>query len=70
MALLIMTDFGAWRYGAENFGHFSNPEFDRLVDRAAGMSDPAQRQLLYIEAEQILNEQQAAIIPLFHTLFY
>ncbi len=53
-----------------NYGHFSNRDYDQIVERAAGLSDPAERQLLYIQAEQILTEQEAAIIPLFHTLYY
>lgn len=53
-----------------NYGHFNNQEFDLLVDRAANLADPAKRQLLYIQAEQILTEQNAGIIPLYHTLFY
>ena len=53
-----------------NYGHFSNPEFDRLVDAAAAINDPPERQLAYIEAERILTEEEAAVIPLFHTLFY
>jgi len=49
-------------------GHFVNAEFDTLVEQAATASDPARRQALYIEAERILCEQEAAIIPLFHWL--
>ena len=56
--------------GEFNYGHFSNQGFDRLVDDAANLTDPAERQLLYIQAEQILTEQEAGIIPLYHTLFY
>jgi ABC-type oligopeptide transport system substrate-binding subunit len=51
-----------------NFGHFSNQEFDRLVEKAAMLNDPAERQLLYIQAEQILTEQEAGVIPLFHAI--
>ena len=53
-----------------NFGHFSNQEFDDLVDEALKLSDPAARQLLYIQAEEILTEQEVGIIPLYHTLYY
>jgi len=56
--------------GEYNFGHFNNQEFDRLVDEAARLNDPAERQLLYIQAEQILSEQEAGVIPLYHTLYY
>ena len=48
-----------------NFAHFSNDEFDDLLDRAVNASDPEKRQLLYIEAEQILCEEEAALIPLY-----
>jgi ABC-type oligopeptide transport system substrate-binding subunit len=49
-----------------NMAQFSDVEFDRLVDRAATLSDPAQRQELYILAERILTETEAALIPLIH----
>ena len=50
-----------------NWGHFSSAEFDRLVEQAATLSDPAARQALYIQAERILCQDQAAIIPLYHS---
>ena len=53
-----------------NYGHFNSREFDSLVDKAANLTDPSERQLLYIQAEQILTEQEAGVIPLFHTLYY
>ena len=53
-----------------NYGHFNNQEFDRLVDKAANLTDPSERQLLYIQTEQILTEQEAGVIPLYHTLYY
>jgi len=52
-----------------NYGHFSNTDFDRLVDRAAERKDPAERQALYIEAERILCETEAALIPIFHSTY-
>ena len=53
--------------GIVNYGQFSNEEFDRLVEQAAQSSDPEQRLRLYIQAERILTEQEAAIIPLYHS---
>ena len=50
-----------------NYGHFSNPDFDVLVERAAASHDPAIRQALYIEAERLLCETEAGIIPLYYT---
>jgi oligopeptide transport system substrate-binding protein len=49
-----------------NYGNFSTPEFDELVDRAAELNDPAERQELYIQAERILCESEAALIPIYH----
>jgi ABC-type transport system substrate-binding protein len=51
--------------GQYNYGHFSNPDFDSLVDRAAASHDPATRQVLYIEAERLLCETEVGIIPLY-----
>jgi ABC-type transport system substrate-binding protein len=50
-----------------NYGQFSNPDFDSLIDRAALSHDPAERQVLYIQAERLLCETEAAVIPLYHT---
>jgi ABC-type oligopeptide transport system substrate-binding subunit len=50
----------------DNWGKFSSPEFDQLVDRAAAMTDPVERQALYIQAERLLCETEAAIIPIYH----
>ena len=53
-----------------NFGHFSNDQFDDLVEQASRSNDPAERQELYIQAERILTEDLAGIIPLYHSYFY
>jgi oligopeptide transport system substrate-binding protein len=50
-----------------NYGSFSNSGFDQLVDRAKRSRDPAERQELYIQAERLLCETEAALIPLYHT---
>lgn len=52
-----------------NRGHFSNADFDALVDQAAGMTDPEERQVAYMMAEAILCEQEAALIPLYHSTY-
>jgi peptide/nickel transport system substrate-binding protein len=44
-----------------NWSHFSNPEFDALVDQAARESDPEARCQLYYDAQVILWEQAVAI---------
>jgi len=48
-----------------NFGLYSNEEFDRLVLQAADIQEPADRQALYILAEDVLCQQDPAVIPLF-----
>ncbi len=48
-----------------NHTKWGNPEFDRLVDEAARETDPAKRKELYRQAEEILIEQDVAIIPLY-----
>jgi ABC-type oligopeptide transport system substrate-binding subunit len=52
-----------------NLGHFSSTEFDRLVEEAASEPDPGRRQELYIRAEQLLTETEAALIPIFHSTY-
>jgi len=59
-----------FRSGSEyNYGNFSNTEFDKLVDSAEKSSDPAERQELYIQAERLLCETEAAIIPIYHNTY-
>jgi ABC-type oligopeptide transport system substrate-binding subunit len=53
-----------------NYGNFSNADFDHLVERAAIFQDPSSRQELYISAERILTETEAAILPLYHSTAY
>jgi len=43
---------------------WSNADYDALVEEAATLTDPAERQALYMEAEQILVYEDAAIIPI------
>ncbi len=49
-----------------NYGKFANPEYDQLLASAAKSKDPAVRQELYIQAERLLCETEAALIPLYH----
>jgi len=49
-----------------NYGGWSNAEFQLLVTQAHSVTDPQLRQQLYIQAERILCETDAAVIPLFH----
>lgn len=50
----------------KNYGGFSNSEFDQLVELAATSDDPAKRQELFIQAERILCETGAAVLPIYH----
>lgn len=52
-----------------NRGGFSNAEYDQLVYTAAELTDPAERQVLYIQAEKILCEDEAVLIPIYHTTY-
>lgn len=38
----------------QNRGFYANPAFDRAIDRAARLTDPAARRPLYLEAQEIL----------------
>ncbi len=64
----IFNPNGDYR-GEFNYGHFSNSEFNELIDRAARSNDPTERQGLYIQAERILCEMEAAIIPIFYSTY-
>ncbi len=47
-----------------NYGHWSNEEFDKLVDQARVETDEAKRLELYTQAEQLLNVEDAGMIML------
>jgi oligopeptide transport system substrate-binding protein len=44
---------------------WNNPRYDELVALGATLFDPKERQLVYDEAQRILTETDAAMIPLF-----
>jgi oligopeptide transport system substrate-binding protein len=44
---------------------WANRQYDELVDRGPAITNPKQRQELYDEAQRILTETDAAMIPLF-----
>ncbi|MCK6629805.1 MAG: peptide ABC transporter substrate-binding protein [Anaerolineae bacterium] len=48
-----------------NHTKWGNEEFDRIVDEAARETDLAKRKELYLQAEKILIEDEAVIIPLY-----
>jgi oligopeptide transport system substrate-binding protein len=48
-----------------NHTKWKNEEFDKIVDEAARETDPQKRHDLYVQAEKILVDQDAVIIPLY-----
>lgn len=48
-----------------NYGGYSRPEFDALLEQAAAMPDRGERYRTYEEAERLLNED-GALIPVSH----
>jgi formylglycine-generating enzyme required for sulfatase activity/ABC-type branched-subunit amino acid transport system substrate-binding protein/Flp pilus assembly protein TadD/predicted Ser/Thr protein kinase len=61
----FLSFFSTGRGGS--WAHFSNSRFDRLVEDAVAAADrPTARQALYIQAERILCEEEAVIVPLYH----
>ncbi len=56
-----------FRSGNNSLG-YSSSSFDDLVDRAANRDDPSERQRFYIRAEQILCQEEVAVIPLYYLL--
>jgi oligopeptide transport system substrate-binding protein len=49
----------------QNDTRWGNEEFDRLVDEAASETDLEKRKELYLQAEKILVDDEAAIIPIY-----
>ena len=49
----------------QNYAVYNNPEYDALVEQAAGEADPAMREELYKQAETMLMEDQA-IAPIYY----
>lgn len=50
--------------GGNNHGAYSNPEFDRLVNEAKATTDKAEQAELFEQAEDILLNQDVAVIPI------
>ena len=46
--------------------HWNNPKYRELVDSAFRQPDTSQRNMLYQQAEKLLCQEDAAIVPLFH----
>ena len=52
-------------FRSANYVGWENMEFAELMDKAEGYPDPKERRALYKRAEQILCEEEAALIPLY-----
>jgi oligopeptide transport system substrate-binding protein len=50
----------------QNYSNFNNPEFDKLVEAAALEPDPAKRQEMYKQAEDILVDKDTSIAPIYY----
>ena len=56
-----------WAPKGSNWGHYSNPEVDKLVEQIFGEFDQAKRLALLIKLNETMNEQ-AALIFVAHDL--
>jgi len=52
-----------------NEGVWKNPEFDALIEEARGETEPDDRKALYEQAQHLLAEDGAVIIPYFRPIF-
>ncbi len=52
-------------YSDNNRGRWANKKYDRLIEQGASEQDPEKREQLYLEAQRVLCEEDAAVIPLF-----
>ena len=66
-ALIRHVWTGAWAPKGANWGHFSNPEIDKLVAEILGEFDTAKRLALLTKLNETMNEE-AALIFVAHDL--
>ena len=52
-------------FKSANYVGWENQEFAELMDKAARETDPDQRKAFYKRAEQILCEEQSAVVPIY-----
>jgi oligopeptide transport system substrate-binding protein len=52
-------------YSGNNFTKWKNPKFDAMIEEAAAEPAPAKRVAIYDRAQRLLEEEDAAIVPLF-----
>jgi oligopeptide transport system substrate-binding protein len=58
-----------WHTDGDNWGEYSNPAFDALVEQAAREPDPEVRKELYKQAEAILIDEDSAVAPIYHNSY-
>ncbi len=62
-----MTHLEAFKTGnPNNYGHWSNATYDRLVEEVKRLPSGPARESKIKEAQRILVEDEAAIVPIFH----
>src|SRR5271166_1410937 len=66
-ALIRHVWTGAWAPKGSNWGHFSNPEFDKLIDNILSEFDTAKRLALLTKLHEMMSEE-AALIFVAHDL--
>ena len=52
--------------GRTKFGNWNNPTYDALLNQAAQTADPNTRRALYKQAEEILVETDAIMLPIYY----
>ncbi|MFT3816792.1 MAG: ABC transporter substrate-binding protein [Rubrivivax sp.] len=65
LGVLLRSYDKAAAKGTYNWSRYSNPELDRLVDKASTVLDAAQREKMLQDATRVVVQDQA-LIPLFH----
>jgi len=58
-----------WHTNGDNWGEYSNLDFDALVEQAASEPDPEIRRELYRQAEAILIDQDTAVAPIYYSAY-
>jgi oligopeptide transport system substrate-binding protein len=62
-----ITHLEAWTTGnPNNYSGWSNPQYDRLVDEIISLEPGPERTQKIVEAEKILVERDAAVVPIYH----
>ncbi len=61
--------FRTARTNENNYGYYSNAEFDRVIENAMRETDATKRQALYQRAQEIVYREDPGAVWLFDTLF-